>query len=462
MTEKKNAAGEQQKNTENSEENTTDVKITSPASDSKTDSVKASVEGSPITSKTSNTQTKTNEKPLPKSMKTTSKQANQTKVSSSESDKPSSSKSGPLALMLSIIAIAGIGGHYFWQTQQHQLLAEHVLNTSQNQQQANEKQLLQSVNQQQNVFSQQLSTQFETAMSSSNEKVAQLTQQLNSFNQQIISLSQNQPSDWLLHEAEYLIRVASRSLWLEKDTKIAITLLNDANERLKELNDPSLLPVRQLINQDIETLRLQPTLATDDVILTIMGLMEQIDQLPIAMVYLPDSEAIETNIELSHDANDWQANLAKSWHKFMEDFITVRRRTANVEPLLSPKQQQNLRQNIHLKLQLAQWGASQQKDAIYQQSLSNTQDWLTEYFDTDEVSVKQFIAQIEKLKSQTINIELPAKLLSLAAIRAELSQKSSVAEPEPIAEESKTVIEESPVEQENEKPVNDDNDEAIL
>ena len=47
-------------------------------------------------------------------------------------------------------------------------------------------------------------------------------------------LSATKPSDWLIHEAQYLVRVAVRTLWLEKNTKAAIGLLTDADSRLKE------------------------------------------------------------------------------------------------------------------------------------------------------------------------------------------------------------------------------------
>lgn len=393
-----------------------------------------STSGSSSTEKTMSSEMPTNKKASSSSRSKTVKTTPPSTPKSNTMNKKtpmqkSSSKSGPLALILSLFAIAGIGGHYYFQTQQHQLLANQVLASSKTQQQSAEQQFKQALNQQQNRFAQQVLGNVNQALDDNNEQVATLTQQVKSLSGQVEHLSQNQSSDWLLHEAEYLIRLASRSLWLEKSPTVALNLLSDANQRLKELNDPSLLPVRQMINKDIESLRLLPELATDDVILTLMGLSEQIGQLPIAM---PNSEAKEVKVELSEDANDWRANLAKSWHIFMEDFITVRRRTANIEPLLSPVQQQNLRQNLQLKLQLGQWAASQHKQSLFLQSITRTQNWLIEYFDTDTIAVQQFIAQLDTLKTRTVSLTLPNKLDSLTAIRNKMSPKASTKTPEPV------------------------------
>ena len=58
-------------------------------------------------------------------------------------------------------------------------------------------------------------------------------------------LDDKRPNDWMLAESEYLVRMAGRKLWLEHDIVSAITLLGNADERIKALNDPSLMPIRK-------------------------------------------------------------------------------------------------------------------------------------------------------------------------------------------------------------------------
>lgn len=334
------------------------------------------------------------------------------------------SKTAILALIIALLAIAASAGHYYWNEQQKSVsiaqLTQQLSNKLQKQLQQKQATLTQQLLQQEQQNNKQLIAIKKRVEDKAQKNIAQLQQQ-------ITNLKQNQPSDWLLHEAEYLIRVASRSLWLEKDTTAAIGLLNDADRRIEELDDPQFLPVRQIIQQDIAELQLLPTLNTDNVILKLMALAEQTKQLPLTMVDIPASNEQTSDLELSDDASDWQENLAKTWRKFLADFITVSRRTGNVEPLMSPKFTQNLRENLNLKIQTAIFAATKGKTKIYQQSLTDIQTWLTDYFDMTEITNQNFSQALLALASETINVDYPNKLVSLAVIREVITNNSAPA-----------------------------------
>lgn len=394
----------------------TDKKESTPSDQAITQSAASTEKAATTDINKASTSTQADASPAPKKRTSTQKERTSSTV------KNSSSTSGKIALILSIIALFGIGGHYYWQVQQHNKLVDQLLQQNKNQQTAAQSQLLAQMNQQQLKATNQLDSTIENIVAINNASQQRIDEKL-------AALEQNKPSDWLLHEAEYLIRIAARSLWLDKNTPSAIALLKDADSRLQELNDPALLPVRELLNQDIETLAIQPTLATEEVILKLMGMSKQIAGLPIAMAHLPDSAEPEQNFELSDNTDDWQENLNKSWQQFLTHFITVKRRTANVEALLTPKQQQNLRQNLQLKLQLAQWAASQQQTTLFQQTLADTQTWLTEYFDTDAHAVKHFIEQLAALNNAVISLSLPNQLTSLSVIRDFLNTDKNTKRP---------------------------------
>jgi uroporphyrin-3 C-methyltransferase len=336
-------------------------------------------------------------------------------------EKPSN-KTATIALVLASISIFASVGHYIWQQQQ---TGDQLLKLSQQNQQAikqSQAQLKSDLTvefnrqlQQQHRASSQLQQSARQKHIDSDNQIQLLAAQISQLDQQV---SQRQPSDWLIHEAEYLVRVAARTMWLERDTKAAINLLRDADSRLKELDHPKFLPVRALINEDIENLALMPTLTNQEAILTLMALNKQVPTLALAGVNL--AEALDKKKEdfvLSDNLGDWQENLAKTWHKFLNDFITVRRRTGMVEPLMTPDQQQHLKQNLSLKVQLVQWAASEQKEEIYQQNLLDIQQWLNEFFDMNLPVNKRFYNSIEQLKKQTIYYDYPSDLRSLAAIK---------------------------------------------
>jgi uroporphyrin-3 C-methyltransferase len=91
---------------------------------------------------------------------------------------------------------------------------------------------------------------------------------------------------------------------------------------------------------------------------------------------------------------------------------------------MSPQYQQNLSENLSLKLQLAQWAVTEKKQKIYNQTLTEVQQWLTEYFDMENVENQSFYQGIQQLKSEIISYDYPSTLLSLKAISKVLASKS--------------------------------------
>lgn len=331
------------------------------------------------------------------------------------------SKLAILALLLALIALVTMGGAYYWFIEQQQMTQAALLSKTQKQlqkqltlKQAETKQFL--ANQQQ-LFEQRLANISEAITVDNQKTIDKLQSTIN-------RLSATQPTDWLIHEAEYLIRVAGRTIWLERDTKAAIGLLTDADQRLKELKDPKFLRVREVIHQDIEQLKLLPVLNTEDVLLSIMALGQQVDQLVLSLGYLPENNDASENLALSDDANDWQENLSKSWQRFLADFITIRRHNASVEPLLSPAQQQNLMINLKLKLNQAEWAVAKEKAHLYQKVLADIQTWLTRYFDMEKDVNQRFYQTIASLKNERVAIDYPSELKALAVIRQIINNKA--------------------------------------
>lgn len=332
------------------------------------------------------------------------------------------SKTGVLALILALLACAGSAGVYYWQNQQlplQQAQTQKMLGQQlENKLSAAEQQFARLLQAQEQQLTQGFNQQINALKSQNEQKLAQL-------NQTLEGLEQEQPGNWLFNEAEYLIRMASRTLWLEQDTDTAISLLTDADKRLSQMNNPELLPVRQLIFQDIETLKLLPRQQSSEVILTLMGLDKQLSSLVLARPYRQQNQQQAQDLTLTSDPADWRENLAKVWQKFRANYIiTNRPRTKGDDPLLAPQHQQNLQENLALKLQLAIWSASKGESAIFQQTLADIQQWLNQYYESEHKTNQAFITAIEKLKPATLMVNYPDKLLSLAAIRKVIAQQS--------------------------------------
>ena len=331
------------------------------------------------------------------------------------------SKTAVLSLIIALAASAGVGGLYYWNMQQQAVIKQDVLQQTQQSLTSSdqktqkslaniEQRIKQLIAQQQTAFSDRLANDIEKIRIDSQVKITQLEKTVE-------RLSQNQPSDWLLHEAEYLIRIATRTIWLEQDTGAAIGLLQDADMRLKELDDPEFLPIRQLIREDIEQLKLMPNIDNEDTILTLMAMNKQLKNLPVKSERIPKDFVTQVKLDLSEDIADWKENLDKTWQYFANSFFKISDTSGTKEAILSPQFQQNLRENLSLKLQLVQWSASEGKQKIFNQTLNDVQVWIEQYFDMNEIENINFSKGIEQLKSEIVTFDFPSTLSSLKALR---------------------------------------------
>ncbi len=238
----------------------------------------------------------------------------------------------------------------------------------------------------------------------------------------VLDLNDKRPNDWMLAESEYLVRMAGRKLWLEHDLVSAITLLGNADERIATLNDPSLMPIRKALAEDIAKLKGMPRIDREGLTLKLAALSDQIELLPLSTVSMPEAKA-EPDQAVSTNPDEWESNLKKNWVKFTENFVTIRRRDGAVEALLSPQQEIFLRENLKTKLLQAQLSVYREQQALYEDSLDKAQRWLTQYFDTDNSATRYMQGEIDKLKGEQIQIDYPAQFKTQAMLEQVLTER---------------------------------------
>lgn len=238
----------------------------------------------------------------------------------------------------------------------------------------------------------------------------------------VLDLNDKRPNDWMLAESEYLVRMAGRKLWLEHDLVSAITLLGNADERIKALNDPSLMPIRKALAEDITQLKGMPRIDREGLTLKLAALEDQVTLLPLSTVSMPQAESTADQA-VSANPDEWESNLKKNWVKFTENFVTIRRRDGAVEALLSPQQEIFLRENLKTKLLQAQISVYREQQGLYEDSLDKAQRWLTQYFDTDNSATRYMQGEIDKLKGEQIQIDYPAQFKAQAMLEQVLTER---------------------------------------
>ena len=226
----------------------------------------------------------------------------------------------------------------------------------------------------------------------------------------IADVSGRRPADWLLAEADYLVKLAGKKLWLEGDVKSAIMLLKSADIRITDLADASLLPIRALLAKDIQTLQQVNQVSTESIALSVSALIAQVDNLPLETLKLPEPEMAETKTELSDDVTDWQANLKSSWNAIVDDFISVEKRSEEITPFISTKQQWLAREQLKFALLNAQQALLNHQTTLYQQALQQSLDIVITHYQLDNVGVEAYIDSIQELILIDTSRKLPSQL----------------------------------------------------
>ncbi|OIQ47612.1 MAG: hypothetical protein BM565_05595 [Gammaproteobacteria bacterium MedPE] len=242
------------------------------------------------------------------------------------------------------------------------------------------------------------------------------------INQKIAELSGRRPSDWLLAEANYLVTIAGRKLWQEKDQKTAAALLATADKRIAEMHDESLIDIRRALAKDIATLSALPQDKSQDIALAIDGLITQVDNLKLNTVTLPD--AIEDDVQQSAADASWQDNLRQTWYNFIDGMITIRKRESNVVPLMSAKQRWYLEENLKNKLVQAQLAVYRKQQQAFTSSIEVSRTWVLQFFDREDSATTFMLDELAKLEKASIAVSYPRDLLSRNLIGDEVVRRN--------------------------------------
>ncbi|MDD1783533.1 uroporphyrinogen-III C-methyltransferase [Enterovibrio sp. ZSDZ35] len=252
--------------------------------------------------------------------------------------------------------------------------------------------------------------------------IAQQDKTINSLQKALADMKGRRPNDWLLAEAEYLVNQAGRQLWLEHDVLTATTLMETADQRIAELNDPSLTPIRQAMAKDIQQLKAIKRIDVDGIVLRLTSLQQEVDKLPLANAIMPEAQEL-TPETVSSNVDDWQQNLKASLNDFVGQFITYRKRDGNVIPLLTPAQTFYLQENLKAKLDQAMTAVYRGNGRLYAESLKTATEWAERFYNQDAKITESFVSTLNYLSKQTIDVSYPDALNSQQLVSDMLAER---------------------------------------
>ncbi|WP_101776237.1 uroporphyrinogen-III C-methyltransferase [Pasteurella oralis] len=231
-----------------------------------------------------------------------------------------------------------------------------------------------------------------------------------------------QPNDWLLSEADFLLNNALRKLVLDNDVETSISLLKVADEALEKVSDPRVVSVRTAINQDLKQLLAVNNVDQNAIMQRLSQLANNLDELTVLDVNFDEVDS--ANQKLTDSLDDWKENAEKSATSFLNHFIRITPRNSHDKALLAPNQDIYLRENIRLRLQIAIMAVPRQQDDLYKQSLETVASWVRSYFDTSSELAQSFLKSVDELAEQSIYIDVPNQLSSLNVLDKLLNKQS--------------------------------------
>ena len=221
---------------------------------------------------------------------------------------------------------------------------------------------------------------------------------------------------WIKAEAASLLVAANEEVQLRGDPALAIKALQQGDARLKLLSDPRLIAVRQEITREINALRAVPQPDMDGMAVSLTGLAESVDRLPLKRNvpehYIPGGSAAPTELP----ATVWQ-KVHAAMERLFADMFTVRRRGQPLEPLLAPREELFLRLNLELKLENARAALLNHQGQAFHDSVTGARAWLAAYFDPQNPAVKAAIQQLDVMGQQAVAPRLPDLSTSLNLLR---------------------------------------------
>ena len=249
------------------------------------------------------------------------------------------------------------------------------------------------------------------------QEIAVKEQSLSALKQEVQRLANQakaeQPNDWLLTEADFLLNNALRKLVLDNDVDTSVALLKVADETLSKVALPEVAPVRNAIHSDLKNLLSLNNVDQNAIMQDLSELANNVDELTVLNVNFDEDP---NNDKLTDSLDDWKENAEKSAVSFLNHFIRVTPKKANDKALLAPNQDIYLRENIRLRLQIAILSVPRQQDDLYKQSLQTVASWIRTYFDTNTDVAQNFLKKLDELAEQSIYVDVPTQLSGLNAL----------------------------------------------
>ncbi len=227
--------------------------------------------------------------------------------------------------------------------------------------------------------------------------------------------------DWILAEAEYLLRLANERLLLAHDPDTALAALRAADSRLAAIDDPALQSVRAAIAREVAALEGVPRLDLAGLAARVDALAGRMEELPLARRYLPPEPLQAPAAGLEERPLGEGPWWEQAWNRVKEtlqSLVVVRYNEQPVAPLLAPDQVAALRQALMLELEVARAALVRGDQPLFRAALERASKLVNRYFEAESPATQAVVAALQELAAMEITVTYPDLSESLRLLRA--------------------------------------------
>ncbi|HEY7772225.1 MAG TPA: uroporphyrinogen-III C-methyltransferase, partial [Marinagarivorans sp.] len=255
------------------------------------------------------------------------------------------------------------------------------INTGQQAQVEQLKRFQQTVDGEFKALSRESTSQLQKLLSQLEEHEARL----NGQQERLTGLSTTSREDWLLAEAEYLLKLANQRVLMERTPANAVALLTRADTIIERvgagLGDRELFAIRKLLAQEITALKLVEPVDSQGIYLQLGSLAEAIEQLPT----LPGQEERFRNSKAAEPMREttWAAfkREMSNVFDFLRNSFDIRSADDElVNPIVSQQHLQLMQLNTRLLLEQAQISLLKEESVSYKESLKAASSLVNQYY----------------------------------------------------------------------------------
>ncbi|KTD66508.1 uroporphyrinogen III methylase HemX [Legionella santicrucis] len=236
----------------------------------------------------------------------------------------------------------------------------------------------------------EIQTQFQT-------KFDALSKQLQSAMSQ--RFYQNQ--DWLFLKARYYLELAQINAHWSNSSDATIALLEQADQLLKQFNEPRIFAIRQAIAKDIAQIQAIPPVDISGLLSQLDAAQNSINNLSIPLPENENKSTVEQSKASSNNSSTWSTHLQESMN-ILGKLVVIRRHDQEIKPLLSPLLEEALKENLRLNLQEAQWAVLNHDSFVYQLVLKQAINTLKTNFNENTQNTASLIKKLSALQQISI------------------------------------------------------------